>query len=144
MKRPKTVPMGKRGRAAEGCAAHNDEEVLRVLQSAVDPMSAYEILEALRETSITAPTTVYRALSRLVRGDAVHRLESINAYVACRDHPHQHGPTAFVICRDCGRVGELAEADIVKRLEADATRLGFRVEAMTIEVTGRCASCTES
>jgi Fur family zinc uptake transcriptional regulator len=144
MKGPKKMPTGGRDQNGGSCVASNDKEILRVLQSAVAPMSAYEILEALRGTNITAPTTVYRALSRLVRHGTVHRLESINAYVACCDHDHQHGPTAFVICRDCGHVDELAEADIVQRLEEDATRLGFRVDATTIELTGRCASCIES
>ena len=69
-------------RAAVGCTTSNDVEILRVLRSAKSPMSAYAILDAVRNTRITAPTTVYRALSRLIADGAVHRLESLNAYVA--------------------------------------------------------------
>lgn len=44
----------------------NHEHVRRALQAARSPMTAYEILTALRDTSINAPNTVYRALSRLL------------------------------------------------------------------------------
>ena len=119
----------------------NDEAILRVLRSSKAPMTAYAILDAVRGNKIKAPTTVYRALSQLMEAGAVHRLESMNAYVACSDHQHSHGPTVFAICRDCGHVDELVEADVVARLQADAMRLGFHVEATTLEMTGRCVSC---
>jgi Fur family transcriptional regulator, zinc uptake regulator len=130
-------------RAAVGCTASNDVEILRVLRSAKSPMSAYAILDAVQNARITAPTTVYRALSRLIADGAVHRLESLNAYVACSDLPHLHGSSVFAICRDCGHVDELAEVDVVQRLHSDATRLGFQVEATTIELTGRCPLCAQ-
>jgi Fur family transcriptional regulator, zinc uptake regulator len=133
-----------RRRVAVGCTSSNDVEILRVLRSAKSPMSAYAILGAVQNTRITAPTTVYRALSRLIADGAVHRLESLNAYVACSDLPHLHGSSVFAICRDCGHVDELAEVDVVQRLHSDATRLGFQVEATTIELTGRCALCGQS
>jgi Fur family transcriptional regulator, zinc uptake regulator len=132
-----------RQRAVVACTTNNEMEILRVLRSAKSPMSAYAILDTVRSHRINAPTTVYRALSRLIADGAVHRLESINAYVACSDQPHPHGSSVFAICRDCGHVDELAEADVVRRLQSDATRLGFQVEATTIELTGRCASCAQ-
>ena len=141
----KRAGIGTHGRqgAAESCITTNELAVLRVLGAAKSPMSAYAVLDAVRTTRITAPTTVYRALSRLIANGAVHRLESLNAYVACSDHRHTQGPTVFAICRDCGRVDELAETEVVERLQSDATRLGFRVEAATIELRGRCASCLQ-
>jgi Fe2+ or Zn2+ uptake regulation protein len=42
--------------------AANHELVLRVLQAADAPMTAYEILHALRRSGFNAPLTVYRAL----------------------------------------------------------------------------------
>jgi Fur family transcriptional regulator, zinc uptake regulator len=145
MKRARKAPSAlEQGEPAELCAAGNDAVILTALRSGGAPMSAYAILDAVRSTSITAPTTVYRALARLMKSGAVHRLESINAYVACKDHLHPHGPTVFAICRDCGHVDELVEADVIARLESDALRLGFHVEATTIEMTGRCVSCAEA
>jgi Fur family zinc uptake transcriptional regulator len=132
-----------RSKAAELGVAGNDAAILRVLRSCKAPMTAYAILDAVRGNRITAPTTVYRALSQLMKAGAVHRLESINAYVACSDHQHSHGPTVFAICRDCGHVDELAESDVVARLQADAMRVGFHVDATTLEMRGRCVSCAE-
>jgi Fur family zinc uptake transcriptional regulator len=104
-------------------------------------MTAYEILDALKRKGITAPPTVYRALTRLLEEGLVHRLESINAYVACSEEKHHHGPVAFTICSDGGNVDEIEEGRLVRRLTADAARNGFKVEAATIELKGRCASC---
>lgn len=123
--------------------SNNDAAILHVLRSGNVPMTAYAILDALRSKKTTAPTTVYRALSRLMSSGVVHRLESINAYVACSD-PQCHGSTAFAICRDCGHVDELAQADLIEHLQAKAIQQGFHIEATTIEITGRCMSCVES
>jgi Fur family zinc uptake transcriptional regulator len=133
-----------RVRSAAASATANDAEILRVLRSANAPMTAYAILDAVRGKRITAPTTVYRALSRLTRGGVVHRLESINSYVVCCDPRHHDGPNVFAICLDCGHVDEMLEVDVVQRLQENATRLGFQVEAATIELSGRCASCAKS
>ena len=54
------------------------------LANAYKPLTAYEILEKLRPKGVSAPTTVYRALDKLVASAKVHRIESLNAFVACR------------------------------------------------------------
>jgi Fur family transcriptional regulator, zinc uptake regulator len=143
MKPKNKVRPPRRQRVAVGGPPNNEGEILHVLRSAESPMTAYAILDAVRNNRITAPTTVYRALSRLIANGTVHRLESLNAYVMCRDQPHPRGSTVFAICRDCGHVDELAEADVVQRLQSDARRLGFRIETTAIELTGRCASCAQ-
>jgi Fur family transcriptional regulator, zinc uptake regulator len=119
----------------------NHQKIFQVLRTAGVPMTAYEILEAVRNDGIAAPPTVYRALSRLIEKGTVHRLESMNAYVVCSDHGHGDAPAVFTICRDCGHVDELAEAGLVRQLQANATRHGFHVETGTIELRGRCSCC---
>ncbi len=134
--------MGKmRQRKAREAVGSNDATVLRVLRSATSPMTAYQILAAARSEQIAAATTVYRSLARLTKNGVAHRLESMNAYVACSDCGHHHGPVVFAICRDCGRVDELSDRDAVERLTVDAHRLGFTVDTAMIELSGRCASC---
>jgi Fur family zinc uptake transcriptional regulator len=129
---------GRRERSARTTA-----DILRVLTSAKTPMSAYALLAALRGDRINAPTTVYRALSQLIEDGAIHRVESLGAYVICERARHHHGPTAFAICRDCGRVEELPGFEVVRRLRRSAIRVGFQVEATMIELTGSCASCAQ-
>ena len=76
------------------------EQVYRVLRSARCLMTAYQILDAVRPKGISAPPTVYRALNWLMREGLAHRLESMNAYVACADTRHRHETAIFAICHD--------------------------------------------
>ena len=60
------------------------ETVLEILQDRSEPMSAYDVLHELQKvTGKVAPPTVYRTLSSLQNQRAIHRLESLNAYVVC-------------------------------------------------------------
>ena len=123
--------------------AANHQLVLGVLQSANAPMTAYEILHALRRNGFNSPPTVYRALKRLMESGEVHRLESINAYLSCSNHTHLHDPVVFAICRECGHVDELVGGALTRHLKANAKQHGFRVEAAMIELKGKCASCAK-
>lgn len=123
--------------------ASNHERVLRILQGAQGPMTAYEVLDAARKHDISAPPTVYRALNKLIELGAVHRLETINAYVTC-GADHRHGAAVFAICNDCGQVEEISEAGALKRLVATADQRGFKVEDAVIELKGHCGACAGS
>ncbi len=122
-------------------STRNHEHVYRVLRSAKGPMSAYQVLDQVREHGISAPPTVYRALDYLVDQGQVHRLESINAYVACSDPQHDHAVPVFAICSECGRIEELRGVGVRTAVEAQAAEIGFRMETATVELKGRCAKC---
>lgn len=132
------------GSDKRGRTIRNGAEILRTLRSAKAPMSAYALLDALRGDRIKAPTTVYRALSRLIEDGVVHRVESLGAYVACKCRSHAPGATVLTICRDCGHVEELPDIDAVQRLHVNAARAGFQVDATVVELTGRCVSCAKA
>jgi Fur family zinc uptake transcriptional regulator len=119
----------------------NCERVYRALNAACRPMSAYEILEAVRSHGISAPATVYRALSQLIEWGLVHRLESVNAYVACIEPDRHHDSAIFVICSACGSYEELFDSTVLKRLRARASERSFKVDNTTIEMRGQCAAC---
>jgi len=61
----------------------NQSLVFGALSRAEGPLSAYTILDQLRDDGFRAPLQVYRALDKLVETGMVHRLESLNAFVAC-------------------------------------------------------------
>jgi Fur family transcriptional regulator, zinc uptake regulator len=124
--------------------AASHEQVYRVLRSARGLMTAYEILDAVRPKGISAPPTVYRALNRLMRDGLAHRLESMNAYVACADPQHRHETAIFAICHDCGHIDEMPEGGVVERLIRKISKHGFAVDQTTIEIQGLCASCVGS
>jgi Fur family zinc uptake transcriptional regulator len=127
----------------------NQELVFGALSGAEGPLSAYTILDQLREDGLRAPLQVYRALDKLVEFGLVHRLESLNAFVAC-NHPagdapgDSHGTVAFAICEDCDGVTEFAEQDVVKRLQGWARAEGFQAHSTVIELRGLCENCAGS
>ncbi len=118
--------------------------VLELIAQAGKPVKAYELLEWVREkkgVGADAPPTVYRALDFLMANGFVHKLESVNAFVACH-HPNsaQHS-VPFLICDRCHSAVELEDLEVVSQLEARAKALGFRPQAQTLEVHGLCARC---
>jgi Fur family transcriptional regulator, zinc uptake regulator len=119
----------------------NCKRIYRALSAARRPMSAYEILEAVRSDGISAPPTVYRALSQLIDRGLAHRLESVSAYVACTEPSRQHESAIFIICSDCGSYEELRDTTVLKRLRAKASERSFKVDKTTIEMRGQCADC---
>ncbi len=120
----------------------NQELVLGALAHAKAPLSAYDILDQLRDDGIKAPLQIYRALDKLTERGLAHRLESLNAFVCCADaHCHATGSIAFAICEACGKVEEFAEPAIEARLKGWSKASGFVPERMTIELRGRCRQC---
>jgi Fur family zinc uptake transcriptional regulator len=117
---------------------------MEALQRAKAPASAYMLLEQLREHGLRAPLQVYRALAKLVDEGMVHRLDSLNAFVACahpHDGAHDHGRLVFAICKQCGTVEEFADGAIGKRLTSWAAEHAFKIEETTLEVRGLCVRC---
>ena len=118
--------------------------VLSLVAEAGKPIKAYDLLEQVRDgegAGAAAPPTVYRALDFLMANGFIHKLESINAFVACH-HPNsaQHS-VPFLICDRCHSATELEDASIVASLDAAARGLGFAPQAQTLEVHGLCAKC---
>lgn len=118
--------------------------VLEILAEAHTAMGAYEVLARLdREGLGSQPPVAYRALGFLVDQGFAHRIERLNAFVACA-HPGQlpgagHSPV-FLICRACGTVAE-AEAALGGALGAEAARAGFCIEQTVVEAQGLCPAC---
>lgn len=122
----------------------NQTLVLDVLSKSEGPLSAYTILDKLRDNGFRAPLQVYRALEKLLEFGLVHRLESMNSFVACAHREHtccSHGTVAFAICEACGNVQEFHDHVIDDQLKAWTTAKGFKPSKTTIEIRGLCAAC---
>ena len=113
---------------------------LEMLLRAGQPVKAYDLLPKFHAGGRAAkPPTVYRALEFLESQGLAHRIESLNAYVACRRAGETHA-AAFLICDCCGATAEvepIADAG-VRALGAD---VGYRLSSVTIEAHGLCAAC---
>ena len=111
------------------------------------PIKADDLLDKVREgegAGAAAPPTVYRALDFLLANGFIHKLESVNAFVACH-HPNaaQHS-APFLICDGCHKAVELEDEHVVATLDAQARALGFSPQTQTLEVHGLCAECAKA
>ena len=123
----------------------NQQLVLEALQTNAGPLSAYAILDLLRQEGFRAPLQVYRALEKLVEQGSVHRLESRNAFVACQhDDCTAHRAIAFTICEKCDRVEEINDRALTNQLNQIAATTDFALSASTVELRGVCQGCVEA
>jgi len=120
----------------------NEGLVFGELENASAPLSAYTILDGLRDEGVRAPLQIYRALEKLVALGKVHKLESLNAFIAC-SHPHcgTHSVSAFGICDKCETVFEIADDGLSATLQNLAKAHSFISNRAVIELRGICASC---
>jgi Fur family zinc uptake transcriptional regulator len=119
--------------------------VLEIVAGSHAALGAYEIQARMREGGRPpAPVSVYRALDFLISAGLVHRVESLNAYVAClRPTDREAGVhrAQFLICQHCRRVTELHAPDIDAAIAAGAASIGFAVAVQVVEVSGSCPHC---
>ncbi|MGH1464717.1 MAG: transcriptional repressor [Cognatishimia sp.] len=128
------------------CRAHSLQftpvrrRALEILLEEHKAMGAYDILPTLAAEGLgKQPPVVYRALDFLVSNGFVHKVEKLNAYIACAHPGAEHAP-AFMICRSCSKVVETQSHPAVGLRQA-AGDLGFAIEATVIEAEGLCPNC---
>lgn len=127
-------------------------KVLAALAESHVPASAYEVIDRLaRAGPRPAPISVYRALDFLVENAFAHRIESLNAYVACmrgggheaaKGHDHAPGAaTVFLLCETCGAAAEASSLALNTALDMLSREAAFTPHARVIEIRGLCARC---
>ena len=116
--------------------------VLELLIDAGGPAKAYDLLDGLKSEAGAAakPPTIYRALDFLTRLGLAHRVESLNAFVAC-DVGACARTTIFLICTECGGAEESDAGHALVDVAEAASRTGFAIAHTMIEARGRCAAC---
>ena len=112
---------------------------LELVLSHTGPIKAYDLIEQFDKDHPAKPPTIYRALSFLEEMGLVHRIESLNAFVACESDETAH-QAAFLLCRCCGRSEEIV-LGVIDGLMRKAKASGFHPERITLEVKGLCKTC---
>jgi Fur family zinc uptake transcriptional regulator len=116
-------------------------KVLEFLLQEHRALGAYAILDKLREAGFgSQPPVAYRALDFLTTHGFAHKIERLNAFVAC-SHPDQAHSPAFMICRICDAVAEAPCILGESGLEDIADTAGFRIEKTIVEAEGICPAC---
>jgi len=113
--------------------------VLEILLESHVALGAYDVLARLDAEGLgDKPPVAYRALGFLVENGFAHRIERLNAFVAC-SHPGAAHDPAFMICTACGKVAE-AEAK-GGPFGKSAREAGFEIAKTVIEAEGTCPGC---
>jgi len=133
-------------RAEELCIAHGGNltplrrKLLAYLLEADRPVKAYDLLTRLQRDQSAKPPTAYRTLDFLREMGLVHKMECMQAFVACQHWGRGHAPI-FLICDSCQHVDELEVSDSLQRLLQGARAVTFLVREAVLELRGVCGQC---
>ena len=126
----------------QGYLSKNQKIVLDYIEKANQPLKAYYILFNVQKKGIKAPPQVYRALDRLVEIGKVHKIESKNAFVACKNSNCTiSNATAFSICDSCEKVTEISNPKLSKYLSGFQDNSGMKYNKYNLEFFGLCKKC---
>ena len=96
----------------------------------------------VQKKGINAPQQIYRALDKLIEIGKIHKIESKNAFVACKNaNCEVSKATAFSICESCEKVEELNDLKLSKYLSSYSDKTGMKYKKYNLEFFGLCKNC---
>tara|TARA_Y200000002_G_scaffold57436_1_gene42707 strand:+ start:97 stop:489 length:393 start_codon:yes stop_codon:yes gene_type:complete len=120
----------------------NQQIVLDIIEKAKGPLKAYSILFNVQKKGINAPQQIYRALDKLIEAGKIHKIESKNAFVACKNSNCEVSKaTAFSICESCEIVDEISDEKLSKFLSKFNEKKGMKFKRFNLEFFGLCKKC---
>ena len=120
----------------------NQQVVLDIIEKAKEPLKAYSILFNVQKKGIKAPQQIYRALDKLIEIGKIHKVESRNAFVACKNSNCEISTaTAFSICENCEKVTEINNFNLSKYLTNFEDDTGMKYKKYNLEFFGLCKKC---
>ena len=126
----------------ENNLSKNQQIIFDLIDRSPEPLKAYTILYNVQKKGINAPPQVYRALDKLVEIGKIHKIESKNAFVACKSSDCEISKaTAFSICESCEVVDEISEVKLSKYLSSFNHKKGMKFKRFNLEFFGLCKKC---
>ena len=120
----------------------NQQVVFDIIEKAKEPLKAYSILFNVQKKGIKAPQQIYRALDKLIKIGKIHKVESRNAFVACKNSNCEISKaTAFSICENCEKVTEINNFNLSKYLTNFEDDTGMKYKKYNLEFFGLCKKC---
>ena len=126
----------------ENTLSKNQQIIFDLIHKSPEPLKAYTILFSVQKKGINAPPQVYRALDTLVEIGKIHKIESKNAFVACKNSDCEISKaTAFSICESCEMVDEISDVKLSKYLSSFNHKKGMKFKRFNLEFFGLCKKC---
>ena len=126
----------------ENTLSKNQQIIFDLIDKSPEPLKAYTILFNVQKKGINAPPQVYRALDKLVEIGKIHKIESKNAFVACKNSNCEVSKaTAFSICESCEIVDEISDTKLSKYLSKFNHKKGMKFKRFNLEFFGLCKKC---
>ena len=126
----------------ENTLSKNQQIIFDLIDRSSEPLKAYTILYNVQKKGINAPPQVYRALDKLVEIGKIHKIESKNAFVACKNSDCEISKaTAFSICESCEVVDEISDVKLSKYLSSFNHKKGMKFKRFNLEFFGLCKKC---
>ena len=126
----------------ENNLSKNQQIIFNLIHKSPEPLKAYTILFNVQKKGIKAPPQVYRVLDKLVEMGKIHKIESKNAFVACRNSDCEISKaTAFSICEKCEVVDEISDIKLSKYLSNFNHKKGMKFKRFNLEFFGLCKKC---
>ena len=123
----------------------NQRVVLDIIEKAKEPLKAYSILYNVQKKGIKAPQQIYRALDKLIEIGKIHKVESRNAFVACKNsNCVVSKATAFSICENCEKITEINNLNLSKYLTNFKDDSGMKYKKYNLEFFGLCKRCKKT
>ena len=120
----------------------NQQMVFDIIIKAKEPLKAYSILYNVQKKGINAPQQIYRALDKLIEIGKIHKIESRNAFVACKNSNCEISKaTAFSICENCEQIEEINDIKLSKYLITYNDKTGMKYKKYNLEFFGLCKKC---
>ncbi len=115
--------------------------ILELICTSHKAIGAYELLDIFHaEDAKAKPVTIYRALDFLMEAGLVHKVESLNAFIACLHAESQH-KSVILICTQCHNAYEMDAEPIYEQLFALSKSIQFTPHYLTLELQGICSHC---
>ena len=123
----------------------NQQIIFDLIDKSPEPLKAYSILFNVQKRGIKAPLQVYRALDKLVELGKIHKIESKNAFVACKNSNCEiTKATAFSICEKCEKVTEINNSKLSNYLSDFQDTTGMKYNKYNLEFFGLCRKCKKN
>ena len=120
----------------------NQQMIFQIIEKAKGPLKAYSILHDVQKKGIKAPLQVYMALDKLLELGKIHKIESRNAFVACKNSNCEiTKATAFSICEKCEKVTEINNSKLSNYLSNFQDITGMKYSKYNLEFFGLCKKC---